>query len=337
MEPHTNFQRFSERLVHRPTVGTYLIKEINFNFNVNYCAILSVCFVCMHTQAADAAENTGSEAIQSLQAEKKQLTQKYQSLKQKLDQSNKGYQGLEEKSKTMEQDNKELLIQLNAERAKVREVKQRSRHVDDLENLLQEKQREIVQLAQERDSARTKIVEIQKQGSSSTSAENDAKAVQDYQNMKLQHDSVAIQLKQKERELQAKEVDAADLREQVNNLEKQLHSITERNIQKQHSYGTAHSKQSEVLQGQPLITVPPEKMTVMLAQKEQTISSLQEQVKQLQEQLSSLQSSSNPEVGSPTMEHVSGEVSYCCIRDVCTFVKSKLSIIHVTCVCMYIN
>ena len=288
----------------------------------------------MHTQAADAAENTGSEAIQ---AEKKQLTQKYQLLKQKLDQSNKGYQELEEKSKTMEQDNKELLIQLNAERAKVREVKQGSGHVDNLENLLQEKQREIVQLAQERDSARTKIVEIQKQGNSSTSAENDAKALQDYQNMKLQHDSVAIQLKQKERELQAKEVDAADLREQVNNLEKQLHSITERNIQKQHSYGTAHSKQSEVLQGQPLITVPPEKMTVMLAQKEQTISSLQEQVKQLQEQLSSLQSSSNPEVGSPTMEHVSGEVSYCCIRDVCTFVKSKLSIIHVTCVCMYIN
>ena len=234
--------------------------------------------------------------IQSLQNNNDQLSQELRQFKQ-------NNQTLTENYTRMEKEHHDLQVQLKVEKMKARQLEEGSKHVTDLEAMLKEQQEQVAQLTKERDSARAKVLQIHGQNQSTNIAEHDAEVVQATQNMKLN-------LKAKDVELENREVEIADLRLQVKHLEEQLHKSTERCIKKLGGSDAAlgagnDGKQTEVLQGQSVIVATPEKLTFMLTQKENMISSQKDKIKQLQEQLASSQSSG---VGSPT-EQTGGEVS----------------------------
>jgi len=206
-----------------------------------------------------------------------------------LDQSNKELNAVNE-------NNKDLLVQLEKERAKAQQLEQ---HVIDLEAT---QQKDLAKLSKERDAARDKMLELHGKQKSANSAEMDADLVQIQQTLKLE-------LKDKVKEIQTKDVEIADLVAQVNQLETRLQLSNKSSVQKQ-NYGASNAKiQSEVLQEQSVFAASKTEMTVLLAKKENTISDLQQEVNKLQEQLGAAQSCGDTGINSPAMDNFGGGVS----------------------------
>jgi len=201
-------------------------------------------------------------------------------LKEQLDQSIKELNAVNE-------NNKDLLVQLEKERAKAQQLEQ---HVINLEAT---QQKDLAKLSKERDSARDKMLELH---GKQKSAKMD---VQMQQTLKLE-------LKDKVKEIQTRDVEIADLVAQVNQLEARLQLSNKSSVQKQ-NHGASNVKiQSEVLQEQSVFAPSKTEMTLLLAKKENTISDLQQEVNKLQEQLSAAQSCG---INSPAMDNFGGGVS----------------------------